>query len=101
MKVTFQSVNFTSDVKLRDFIQRKLEKLELFNDSIISGEVFLKVVNTSSKDNKEVEIKLHIPGHELVVSKQNKSFEAAADMATEALRRQLMKHKDKPRMVPS
>ena len=43
MKATFQSVNFTADVKLLDFIQRKLDKLELFNDSIINGEVFLKV----------------------------------------------------------
>ncbi|WP_421754553.1 ribosome hibernation-promoting factor, HPF/YfiA family [Croceimicrobium sp.] len=101
MKATFQSVNFTADVKLIDFIQRKLDKLELFNDSIINGEVYLKVVNTSSKENKEVEIKLHIPGHELVVKKSNRSFEAAADMATEALRRQLIKHKDKPRMVAS
>lgn len=101
MKATFQSVNFTADVKLLDFIQRKLDKLELFNDSIINGEVFLKVINTSAKENKEVEIKLHIPGHELVVSKQNRSFEAAADMATEALRRQLIKHKDKPKMAAS
>ncbi len=101
MKATFQSVNFTADVKLIDFIQRKLDKLELFNDSIISGEVFLKVDNTSDKENKITEIKLHIPGHELVVKKQNRSFEAAADMATEALRRQLIKHKDKPRAVVS
>lgn len=99
MKATFQSVNFTADVKLIDFIQSKLNKLELFNDRIINGEVFLKVENTSSKENKIVEIKLHIPGHELVVKKQNKSFEAAADMAAEALRRQLLKHKDKPRMA--
>jgi putative sigma-54 modulation protein len=101
MKATFQSVNFTADVKLLDFIQGKLDKLELFNDRIINGEVYLKLINTSAKENKEVEIKLHIPGHELVVSKTNRSFEAAADMATEALRRQLMKHKEKPRMVAS
>lgn len=101
MKATFQSVNFTADVKLINFIQSKLDKLELFNDSIINGEVFLKVENTSEKENKIVEIKLHIPGHELVVKKQNKSFEAAADMSAEALRRLLIKHKDKARAVVS
>ncbi len=101
MKATFQSVNFTADVKLINIIQAKLDKLELFNDSIINGEVFLKVVNTSEKENKIVEIKLHIPGHELVVKKQNRSFEAAADMATEALRRLLIKHKPKPRAAVS
>ncbi len=101
MKVTFQSVNFSADVKLLNFIQQKLDKLELFNDQVINSEVFLKVENTSAKENKIVEVKLHIPSHELVVKKINKSFEAAADMATEALRRQLLKHKDNPRAVAS
>jgi len=101
MKVTFQSVNFSADVKLINFMQQKLDKLELFHDNIINAEVFLKVENTSSKENKIAEVKLHIPNHELVVKKINKSFEAAADMATEALRRQLLKHKDKPRAVAS
>lgn len=101
MKATFQSVNFSADVKLINFIQQKLDKLELFNDRIVNGEVFLKVENTSAKENKIVEVKLHIPGHELVVKKINKSFEAAADMAAEALRRQLLKHKDNPRAVAS
>lgn len=101
MKVTFQSVGFTADSKLIDFIQKKLDKLELFNDRIINGEVYLKLENTSSRENKITEIKLHIPGHELVVTKKEKSFEAAADLATEALRRQLMKHKDKPRAAAS
>tara|TARA_R110002050_G_scaffold268131_2_gene410112 strand:+ start:904 stop:1209 length:306 start_codon:yes stop_codon:yes gene_type:complete len=101
MKVTFQSVNFSADVKLINFIQQKLDKLELFNDHVINSEVFLKVENTSTKENKIVEVKLHIPNHELVVKKINKSFEAAADMATEALRRQLLKHKENPRAVAS
>jgi putative sigma-54 modulation protein len=101
MTVTFQSVNFNADVKLIDFIQKKLDKLELFHDHIINGEVFLKIENTSSKENKITEIKLHVPGHEVVVKKQNKSFEAAADMAAEALRRKLLKLKDRPKSIAS
>lgn len=99
MKANFQSVNFTADRKLIDFIQRRLDKLEQFYQGITSGEVYLKVENNSSKENKQVEIKLSIPGRKLVASKEARSFEEAADLGAEALRRQLKKHKGKERRV--
>lgn len=101
MKVRVQSVNFTADQKLINFIQAKLDKLDQFYDRVIDGEVFLKVDNNHSKQNKISEIKLNIPGHELVVKKQCKSFEEAAQLGADALRRQLSKHKEKVRAVAS
>lgn len=97
MKANFQSVNFTADRKLLSFIQRRLDKLQQYHSRIISSEVFLKVENNHAKDNKSVEIKMHVPGQELVVKKQGKSFEEAADLGSEALRRQLRKYKEKSR----
>lgn len=94
MKVTVQSVNFDADVKLIDFIQKKLDKLDQFYDHIIDGEVFLRLENTKDKENKITEIKLNIPGNDIVVKKQCKSFEEAADLATDVLKRQLKKHKE-------
>lgn len=101
MNITFQSVNFTADAKLLDFIQKKMDKLEHYYDRVINGEVYLKVENTSSKENKMVEIKLHVPGNEMVVKKQGRAFEQAADFCAEALRRQLKKHKEKTRIMVS
>lgn len=101
MKVRVQSVNFTADQKLVDFIKTKMDKLETFYSRIIDGEVFLKVDNNHTKQNKISEIKLNIPGHELVVKKQCKSFEEAAQLSTEALRRQLRKHKEKVKAIAS
>ena len=101
MKVRVQSVNFTADQKLINFIQAKLDKLDQFYDRVIDGEVFLKVDNNHSKQNKISEIKLNIPGHELVVKKQCTSFEEAAQLGADALRRQLSKHKEKVRAVAS
>ncbi|MBK7649983.1 MAG: HPF/RaiA family ribosome-associated protein [Flammeovirgaceae bacterium] len=46
-------------------------------------------------ENKTVEIKLNVPGQNLFAKEQAKSFEAATDMATEALRAQLKKFKVK------
>ena len=42
-----------------------------------------------------VEIKLNVPGKQFFAKSQNDSFEAAADDAIEALRRQIKKHKEK------
>lgn len=101
MKVRVQSVNFTADQKLVNFIQGKLDKLDLYYDRVVDGEVFLKLDNNHTKQNKISEIKLNIPGHELVVKKQCKSFEEATQMSVEALGRQLRKHKEKVRAMAS
>ena len=94
MKVQVQSVHFDADVKLIDFIQKKLDKLETFYDRAIDAEVILRL-NNEGVENKTVEIKLNIPGDQLFAEKSNGSFEAATDHCTEALRRQIRKYKDK------
>ncbi len=101
MKVRVQSVNFTADQKLVNFIQAKMDKLETYFDRVIDGEVFLKVDNNHTKQNKISEIKLNIPAHELVVKKQCKSFEEAAQLGADALKRQLSKHKEKVKALAS
>lgn len=98
MKVNAQSVNFTADGKLIGFIQDRLDKLELFYDRVISSDVYLKVENTSAKENKIVEIKVHVPKDKFVVKKQCKSFEEAVDSACDSLERKLVKRKEKFRL---
>ncbi len=95
MDLQVHSVHFEADRKLIDFINKKLNKLELYTDRIITGEVFLKIGNPSEPENKVAEIKLSIPGKDLFAKKQCKSFEEATDLACEALRRQVKKHKEK------
>ena len=57
MKVNAQSVNFNADATLIQFVQNRLDKLETFYDKVVSSDVYLKVENTSAKENKIVEIK--------------------------------------------
>jgi len=101
MKVNTQSVNFNADGNLIDFVQKRLDKLDQFYDKVISSDVFLKVENTSSKENKIVEIKLHVPRDQFLVKKQCKSFEEAVDSACSSLERKLVKKKKKPRLNTS
>lgn len=97
MKIRVQSIHFTADSKLLDFIQKKADKLDQFFDHIISGEVYLKLENTEDEANKITEIKLLIPGNDLFAKEQCKTFEEATDKAVESLKRQLDKRKEKIR----
>jgi putative sigma-54 modulation protein len=97
MKIRVQSIHFTADVKLLDFIQKKADKLDQFFDQIISGEVYLKLEKTDDEANKITEIKLLIPGNDLFAKEQCKTFEEATDKALESLKRQLDKRKEKLR----
>ncbi|TDQ23943.1 ribosome hibernation-promoting factor, HPF/YfiA family [Tenacibaculum caenipelagi] len=95
MKVFTQSVNFSADKKLINFIEKKVGGLEKFHDKIVDAEVFLKVQNTSEKENKITEVKINIPGNELIVKKQCKTFEEGLSTCAESLKRQLRKSKEK------
>ena len=97
MKIRVQSIHFTADSKLLDFIQKKADKLDQFFDQIISGEVYLKLENTEAVENKITEIKLLIAGNDLFAKEQCKTFEEATDKAIESLRKQIDKHKDRVR----
>ena len=98
MKVNLQSVNFTIDQKLVDFVQNKMDNLEKFHDKVIGADVYLKVQKTAEKENKIAEIKMNIPGDDLIVKKQCKTFEEGVDLAADSLRRQLRKRKEKQRV---
>ena|SRR5690606_28822026 len=95
MDFKVNTVNFTADQKLIDFIREKIGKLELMYDNIIASDIYLKLENNESNENKVAEVKILLPGNELFARKQCKSFEEAADLAVQALKKQVSRHKEK------
>ena len=96
MKLQIHAVHFDADPKLLDFIQKKVDKLDTFFDRITDGEDFLKLEKGNEKMHlKIVELKVNIPGQTLFAKQTENSFEAAADEAVEAIRRQLKRFKEK------
>ncbi|WP_407431609.1 ribosome hibernation-promoting factor, HPF/YfiA family [Arcticibacter sp.] len=93
MKISIQSIHFNADKKLLAFIQKKADKLDQMSDQIISGEIYLKLENTVSEENKITEIKVIMPGTQLFAKEQCKTFEEATDLAIESLKRQIDKNK--------
>lgn len=95
MRVNVQSPNFAAKDELLVFIEKRLSKLEQFYSKIVFADVFLKVQKTSEKENKIVEVLLSIPGDDVMVKKEAKTFEEATDEVVKTLERQLKKRKQK------
>jgi putative sigma-54 modulation protein len=97
MKVFTQSVNFNADSDLIKLAEKKVESLVRFHDKIVDAEVFLKVQKTSDKENKITEVKINIPGNELIVKRETRTFEEGLNLAVDSLKRQLKRSKEKHR----
>jgi putative sigma-54 modulation protein len=97
MKVQVQAVNFNVDKELVQLIEDKISALSKFYDHIIDAKVFLKVQKTSEKENKQMEIKLGIPGDDPVVKKTSHTFEDALLQSVTSLKKTLIKRKEKLR----
>ena len=95
MKVHTEAVQFKADQKLIDFIEKRLEKMEQYFDRIIEARVILKLENSGKVKDKVAEVSLSVPGDTIFAKDTNKSFEASIDSAADALKRQLIKYKEK------
>jgi len=99
MNIQIHSVRFNADKKLIDFVNQKLGKLTQYGEDIVNVEVFLRLDNDSTRENKISEIKLDISGKPLFARRQSKTFEEATDGAVDALKKQITKHKQKKRGI--
>jgi len=97
MNITFNSVHFKADQKLENFISEKLEKVAKLHDGIIGFDIAMKLENTEKPENKTVEIRAKIRGNDAIACKTAKTFEEATDDVISALKKQLLKVKNKVR----
>jgi putative sigma-54 modulation protein len=95
MGIRIQSIHFDATKALEQFIQKKVNKLEVFYGDILDTEVTLKVIKPETALNKEALVKVKVSGSELFASKISDTFEESIDSAIEALQKQLIKLKEK------
>lgn len=99
MKIVVKSVDFHADSKLVAYIEQKLSRLNRYFDKMIQADVHLKLQDTGGRvREKLVEIRLNLPGNALMDKRSGKTFETAAVASVEALKRQLVRHKEKTLM---
>ena len=95
MNINFQSVNYNADNKLIEFAEKRIKKISQFYLNIIDVFIYTKVENTTNRVNKFAELKIVIPGDDVVVKKQAKTFEEAINLAAGSAEKMLKKRKNK------
>ena len=97
MRVHTESVQFKADQKLIQYIEKRLNKMDQFFDRIIEARVTLKLENSGQVRDKIAEVRISVPGDQLIAKEASKTFEASVDNAASALKRQLIKYKERLR----
>ena len=95
MEIRVQSVHFNATEKLHAFIEKKVGKVAKSCDEAANAEVVLKVVKPETAMNKEVQIRISVPGGSLHAENVCDTFEEGIDLCVEALQKQAEKYKEK------
>lgn len=93
MEISVQSLKFNADQKLLDYVQKKVDKLERFDETIENVDVFLSLLE--KPDNKNVKIQVRVPGTLLVIERNAKTFEEAVTDAADAMKEKIIRAKEK------
>ena len=92
MKINDHSIKFDADQKLLDVIGKKVGKLEILFDNIVSCDV----AHTFQPDHgKTVKVRLGIPGDDLIIERTAPTFEDAVVDCGDVLQAQIIKMKEK------
>ncbi len=98
MKINIQTVHFSMNSNLQKYIEKRLSKLNLYYNRIVSIDLYLNLDNHNDQTNKSVELRVNIPGDDVVVGKKSESFEKSLDMAASSAERMLKRRKEKSRI---
>lgn len=79
----------------KQVITEKINKLETYYDRIERADVYIKAGDGNAANGYTVEARLSVPGPDLFAEYTDPSIKRAIADVTEALRRQIKKHKEK------
>ena len=87
MVVEVRAIQFKASDRLVSFANQRLERINQVYQRAVHATVYFKIDNNHLSENKIAEVTLHVPGEDLVVRKEAKTFEKALNMAVNRLRR--------------
>ena len=93
MEIKIKTLKFDADQKLIAFVEKKLSKLEKFHEGLETVDVTLSLLQ--EPDNKNVKVQIHIPGQDLVIERNAKTFEDAVNNCADAMKEKLTRAKEK------
>ena len=95
MNIAVHSVHFKASDRLLAYVEKKVETVNKVSSRISKATVFLRLDNNHLHENKIAEVCIHLPGKEVVVKKEAKTFEKSVSLAMLALRRIVKRSKGK------
>jgi putative sigma-54 modulation protein len=95
MKINTQSLKFDADSKLLEYIEKKLGRLDKFY-GVVAADVTLTLEHGNEHHSaKCAKIRLEVAGGDIFAEHTDTTFEAAIDHCVDAIKKQLVKHKEK------
>ena len=91
--INVKSLKFNADEKLLDFIEKKVGKVEKFFDNM--GDIDVTLSLLPDADNKSVKLQTRIPGEDLIIERNARTFEEAVTEAADALKEKIVRAKEK------
>ena len=93
MEIKIKSLKFNADQKLIEYVEKKVAKLEKFFDHSGDAEVTLSLL--PDPENKSAKIQIHVPGEDLIIERNARTFEEAITDAADAMKEKLTRYKEK------
>lgn len=95
MEKTIEPVNFKASKELIDNIDQMFNKLDRYNDQIVTADIYLKSLRETPDRAKKVEARIFLPGKDVFVAYEAETFKTAAQKNIDRLKVILGKEKDK------
>lgn len=95
MDKTVEPVNFNASQDLIAHVGQIFDKLTRYNDKIVSADIYLKSLRETPTGEKQVEVRVFLPGKDVFVSQEAESFVSAAQQAFDRLKVLVIKEKEK------
>jgi len=93
MTINVQYVKMLTSETMTEYVTKRLEKLAIKFDWIISAKVFFKIEKDPKGDGHICDIDLSLPGPKIFASSKEKNFELAVKNTISDLTKQLEKRK--------
>lgn len=93
--INVQSPGFVLKTELNGFILEKVGKLYNYHSEIISIDIMLKISHSETKENKVCEIRLSIPGNDVLANAHCHTFEEAVLNVVDIIKNRIKRKRSK------
>ena len=91
--INVKSLKFDADQKLLDYVEKKVGKVEKFFDNL--GDIDVTLSLSPEPENKVVRLQTRVPGEDLVIERNAKTFEEAVTEAADAMKEKIVRAKER------